>query len=191
MVIEALRAHVRKVVGVEVVVLSGPLGVVKLVGMLQLKGVALVVNREHSNWVEVHHIEAGRLSLISGSRADNEVHANRLFPVNVDSNLVLLLVGVRVHSPSNSCLISIKDGVESSAKLAVALILVGNVRKDDCSAIYLLKIIKLLCKPSKHVSRILILDHALPVQVVANIGIDRNKLRVRLSQLLSCLICQG
>jgi len=75
--------------------------------------------------------------------------------------------------------------MKSSTKLTIAFILVWNMSQNNCCAVDLFKIVKLLSEPAKHVTRVLELNHALPVEVVANVSIQSDNLGERLSKLLT------
>lgn len=62
--------------------------------------------------------------------------------------------------------------MESSTILAVTLIQVWHMSQDNGSSIDLLKIKKLLLKPAKHVAWVIELNHALPVELVTDIGVE-------------------
>jgi hypothetical protein len=80
--------------------------------------------------------------------------------------------------------------VQSATELAVAFVLIWDVSKNDGGAVDLFKIIKLLSEPAKHVSRVLELNHAFPVEIVTDVGIESDHLGVRLTKLLSLEVCQ-
>ena len=87
----------------------------------------------------------------------------------VSDNLVLLLMNVGVHAPSYDMLESIKEGMESSTVLAVTFIDVWHMSQNDGSTIDLLEVLKLLFEPLKHIAWVIELNHALPVELVADI----------------------
>lgn len=104
---EALGTEIRHVINLSVVVFEVPLWLIILVSMIKVESIGLKFDRKHGNWVKMHHVKALRLALVSGGRASDEVHADWLLLDKISDHLVLLLMDVRVHAPSNYMLESI------------------------------------------------------------------------------------
>jgi hypothetical protein len=56
-VVEALRGEVWQVVGLPIVVFTRPDSLIVLIGVIKVKSVGLVLNREHGVWIEVDNVE--------------------------------------------------------------------------------------------------------------------------------------
>ena len=81
------------------------------IGMIQVKHVRLVLNWQHSFGIKINQIERRSFTLICGCRADNEIHTNWLALENISSDLILLLMLMRIHAPSNNGLVFIINSV--------------------------------------------------------------------------------
>ena len=92
--------------------------------------------------------------------------------VHVSLDLEELLVVVGSHAPSDDVLVSVHKSVPTSAKLAVALVLVGDVEEHDRCSTNILKVLELFFKPGEHISRILELRQLWPVPFIAEVRIN-------------------
>ena len=73
MLLHTLRTQVSKVVRVLIVPHQVPFLLVVLVGVIQVEGVRLKVERQHGDWIEIRNAEAGRLAQESCSGTYDEV----------------------------------------------------------------------------------------------------------------------
>jgi hypothetical protein len=94
--------------------------------------------------------------------------------IDISGNLVLLLMNVRVHAPSDDSLVSVHQCMVSSSELSSALIDVWNMSNNNGSSIDSLKSTELIGKPIKHGSWIIEVVQGFPVKSIANVCIKRD-----------------
>lgn len=91
---------------------------------------------------------------------------------HISYHLILLLMDMRVHAPSDNVLESIRNGMVSSAVLSGALVQIWDVGEHNGLSINFFKLKELILKPSELISRIVEGSHGLKVQVIANVGVQ-------------------
>lgn len=185
MVVETLGRQVFQVVSLSVVILSVPDGLIELVSVVKVESVGFIVDWEHGVGVQVHNVEAWGFALVSGSGSNDVVHADWLLEIDINCNLILFLMDVRIHTPSDYSLISIHDSMISSSKFSGALINIWNMSKDNRCSIYFLESLELILKPLEHVSRVSEVGHGLPVVYVADVSVQRDYLGLFISDFLT------
>jgi len=140
MVIESRWAEVFKSILISVVEFEVPLWLVILVSMFKVESVSFIVDRKHCLCIKVDDIETWGLALVGGDGTYDEVHSNWLMGDHVSDNLILLLMNMRVHSPSNDVLESIRKSMISSTVLSGAFIKIGDVSEHNGSSIDFFKL---------------------------------------------------
>lgn len=104
-----------------------------------------------------------------GSRSNNEVYSYWVFPDYIGDHLILLLMDMREHAPSDDGLVPVDNGMEPPSVLSETLVNVGDMRHNNGRAIYLLEVVELLLKPVKHVTWVFELRHSIEVIFVADV----------------------
>ena len=125
-----------EIIDLSVVILFIPNRNIFGIGYIQVEWPSLKVNWEHEIWINIDNIEAWRFASIGCCWAYDKVHTYRIFPDHISYHLVLFLMDVWVHTPSNYCLISIYNSMESPSKLPQALINIRDMRDNNSISIH-------------------------------------------------------
>jgi len=90
-----------------------------------------------------------------------------------------------INTKSNYGLESVHKSMISSSVLSIALINVWNVRKHNSLSTNFFKSKKFILKPLKHISWIFEVQESCPIELVANIRVQRDHFSFSLSKFLS------
>ena len=134
----------------------------------------LDVSRQHGAFVELHHQVARVLVVVRSAGSRHDVHADWLLLYHVSHDLQLLLVDVGGDLESHDVLVLVQNGMESATVLCEAFSVVGHVRQQDGLTSLSLNLFKRLLKPFEFVARVLEPDESVPIQIVTDVGVERN-----------------
>jgi len=137
---EGRWAHIFESVLRSIVVFEVPFWLVKLISMDKVENVSFIVDRKHGLCIKVNNVETWRLALVGGDGTDDEVHSDWLMGYHISDNLILLLMDMRVHAPSNNVLESIGKSMISSTILSCTLIQIWDMSKHNGGSIDFLKL---------------------------------------------------
>lgn len=170
-VLEAGWAQVWYTVVFSVIEVQVPVCRIVFVGSLQVKGVDLEINWEHSLRIEVDYVVAWWFTFECRDRTGDVVHTNSLSVLYVIHDLEELMVDVRKNSKSNDMLESVDDCVVSSSVLSGALVQSWDVREDDRESLLLLDLSELLDQPLELITRVIEGSPSVEVGIIADVRI--------------------
>ena len=110
---------------------------VKLISMIQVKNIIFIIYRKHSLRIKVDNIEVRVFILITCNWSYNKAHENWFMEIDVSDNVVLFLMVMSSHLPSNYVLKSVKNCMQSATKLTSTLINVRYMSKNNCLSSFL------------------------------------------------------
>ena len=91
----------------------------------------------------MHHVEALWFSSVGGSGPNYEVHSDWFLLDHVSDDLILLLMDVRIHAPSDDVLEPVDNCMVPSSVLTIAFVNIWNVSENNCCPIRFLNAFKL------------------------------------------------
>ena len=146
--------------------------------MSQIECIGHPVDWQKSIRIKKYLIETWWLTLIGSHGSDDHAEANWFLADNISDDLILFLMDVTKELPSNDILVSVNNSVVSPTVSSEAFLDIWNMANNDGCAIDLFQLMKFILQPLEHTAGIVEIDEDVEVVRVADVGVDRDDLRV-------------